>query len=181
MLARRILVVLGVVVVLVAGFLAYRMLPEAGPDDGTQLSPTLRRALGDRVVQVLELDRSARRPVLDTADQIVCAARVFGSEPLAVKSADEVSAAFARILCVQVQPDGTAGERVHAPISVQLRPSVLVRCPRDGAAYADDLDRIFPERLHDVVRRDDPRYGELRDEVERRLLELTTQGSPATR
>jgi hypothetical protein len=172
---RWIWAILAVLVLISAGgYAAYRNLPERRPDNGTELSPFMRRELAERVVRVLELDVNASRPLLATSNRLVCAARVFGTEPVLPSKVAEVVTAYARVYCAEVLPDGAAGQGVAVPIAMHFRETPQVERPGDGAAYNRDLNRIFPARLRDVVSRDDPAYRDLRAEVERRLADGTS-------
>jgi hypothetical protein len=159
----------------VAGYLVYDLALEGGTPEGTTLSPVVRRELADRVVRNLELDDGVGKVVL-AADRRVCAARVFGTDPLRVEKATDVETVYARVYCIEVKPDNSPGTNVAIPIAMHLGSKVRVERPREGNFYANDVDRIFPSRLRHSAAEDDRSERDLERNVERRLRELPPPG-----
>jgi hypothetical protein len=172
---RRVWVVLLTVsLAAVAGYFAYAMTRSEATPEGTTLSPLVRRELADRVVRTLELDEAGKAVL--AADRRLCAARVFGTHPLRIDKVADVERVFARVLCVEVKPDNTAGTKTAVPIAMSLGSEPRVEMPRDGTFYDEDVKRIFPSRLRHAAARDDRSVRDLERDVERRLRELPPPG-----
>jgi hypothetical protein len=174
--ARRVVGVL--VVVLIAtlvGYAVYLLRPSDDVPEGNTLSPNTRRELGERVIRTLEVDDSAGRVVLAVARR-VCAARVFGAEPLRAERVADVEKVYARVNCVEVKADNTAGVRRIVPIAMHFGSKVRVEAPSDGSSYADDVKRIFPSRLRHAAGEDEVTDRNLQREVDQRLRALPPPG-----
>jgi hypothetical protein len=163
------------VIAAVAGYLVYRWRPSDSVPEGNTLLPNTRRELNERVVRTLEVDDSAGNAVLRVARR-VCAARVFGAEPVRVDRAADVEKVYARVHCVEVKPDNSAGTRRVVPIAMQFGSKVRVDAPRDGSLYAADVKRMFPSRLRHAAGRDEDTDRSLEAEVDQRLRDLPPQG-----
>lgn len=170
---------LGVFVVLmvaaVAGYVVYLARPSDNVPEGSLLSPNTRRELSERVVRTLEVDDTAGGVVLQAARR-VCAARVFGAEPLRATKVADVEKVYARVNCVEVKADNSVGMRRVVPIAMHFESKVRVEAPRDGSLYTDDVKRIFPSRIRHNAGEDEVTDRNLRAEVEQRLRDLPPPG-----
>jgi hypothetical protein len=110
-------------------------------------------------------------------DNVVCGVDVFGTEPRAPASVDDVRTVYGYYFCA-IGPDGTpydGSSRSDGPVVVTLRPVPSVRIPGQGAGYEQRVRDLMPDEYEPLC------FGGLRDQsvaldVRRRYIELAGAG-----
>jgi hypothetical protein len=116
-------------------------------DAPTQVPPGIRDQLTSRIVAIAENDRAFKANVSTDADSIACAAEVFGTDPASPASADQVTVAYAHVVCSVVKPDLPTAAGM--PVAVAFTDPPSIRFPTDGDQYPSSVRAIIPERLWD--------------------------------
>ena len=88
-------------------------------------------------------DSLSRQAVTALATEGRCTADVLGAEPL---GADRPHTVYVWAHCTHPDQSESSG-----PAVIRLGPSGAVERPGDGAAYWPGVERLFPQRLHDII------------------------------
>ncbi|HWS35386.1 MAG TPA: hypothetical protein VN408_21945 [Actinoplanes sp.] len=116
---------------------------------GQTISAELAGELSERAVPIIEQKLTMDWFAGAAGQRMVCVARPLGTDPASAQTISAVETVYVWALCA------TTGTKVRSemskPMAVHLTGPGGVEAPTDGESHASQVERIFPERLHDVV------------------------------
>jgi hypothetical protein len=120
--------------------------------------------LAAEIVPIVEKDL----PDAANGTRIACAIKTLGTDPSDAVTADGVVTAYFWALCDEVKmPTSSTSQAVAVHLGVRPR----VEIP-DMADYSDNVRKLFPRRLHNVIFDNDYAAG-LETQVQQRVKELS--------
>jgi hypothetical protein len=114
-----------------------------------QIAPGLALELATTAAPVIEAQLTAEWFVGKPGQRMACAVRPIGTAPDSAETLAAVETVYVWSLCASVGTEVRSA--LSGPMAVRLVAPPSAESPGDGAAYATDVKRIFPERLHDAV------------------------------
>ena len=112
-----------------------------GAGERAEPAPDVANALAQRVATLLERN-FGEEIAPHHAENLTCAAHVFGMDPSTATRVSEVSTVYAWAYCEDRLPGGVLGDQVSVPAAIHLGSRPSIKLPQDGETYPASIAEI---------------------------------------